>query len=387
MASADMASASRASADMASPDRASSAADLAPSATMRAVVFDRHGGSDVLAWREVPRPTTGPGEVLVAVRALAVNRGLDVETRRTGFGMPGIELPHIGGVDPVGVVAEVGADVRDVAVGDRVAVYPVIACGRCAPCLAGAGENYCDHQRLFGVQTHGGRAEYVRVPAAQLARLPDSVSFEAAAALGVAYTTTWHGIVHRARLTAEDTLLVMGAGGACGVAAVQLGRLLGARVLAVTGPGWKQDALRELGADGVFSYRDPDWPAQVRAATGGRGVTAAFDNAGTATLAGTLETLGMGGRLFCCGGTSGFEVNLNLRNLYRNHISLLFYMQGTRSDLVRLLELVAAGELDPVIGGRYPLHDAALADDQLDAQRHFGRILLTVDGDQGVAGD
>ena len=364
-----------------------SATDLTPSAMMRAVVFDRHGASDVLAWREVPRPEPGPGEVLVAVRAVAVNRGLDVETRRTGFGMAGIELPHIGGVDPAGVVAEVGADVRGLAVGDRVAVYPVIACGRCAPCLAGAGQNYCDDQRLFGVQTQGGRAEYVRVPASQLVGLPDAVSFEAAAALGVAYTTTWHGIAHRARLTAEDTLLVMGAGGACGVAAVQLGRLVGARVLAVTGPGWKQDALGELGADAVFSYRDPDWPAQVRAATAGRGVSAAFDNAGTATLAGTLETLGRGGRLFCCGGTSGFEVSLNVRTLYRNHISLLFYMQGTMADLVRLMELVASGELDPVVGGRYALRDAALADDQLDAQQHFGRILLTVDGDPAPAGD
>ncbi|HEX4247116.1 MAG TPA: alcohol dehydrogenase catalytic domain-containing protein [Pseudonocardia sp.] len=356
-------------------------------ATMRAVVFDRHGGSDVLAWREVPRPAPGPGEVLLAVRAVSVNRGPDVETRRTGFGMTGVELPHIGGVDPAGVVAEVGADVQGVAVGDRVAVYPVIACGRCAPCLAGAGENYCEHQRLFGVQTHGGRAEYVRVPAGQLVPLPASVSFGAAAALGVAYTTTWHGMVQRARLTAEDTLLVMGAGGACGVAAVQLGRLLGARVFAVTGPGWKQDAVRELGADVVFSYRDPDWPAQVRAATAGRGVSAAFDNSGTATLAGTLQTLGRGARLFCSGGTTGFEVSLNVRTLYRNHISLLFYMQGTKADLARLVELVASGELNPVVGGRYALHDAALADDGLDAQQHFGRIVLTVGGDEAPARD
>lgn len=347
---------------------------------MKAVVFHEHGPSEVLGYEDMPVPEPGVGEVLLAVRAVSVNHGPDVETRRKGFGMGRLPMPHIGGVDPAGEVVGLGPGVDGVAVGDRVAVYPVIACGVCDFCQAGAAENYCRDSRLFGVQTPGGRAQFVNVPATQLVALPDTVSYEAAAALGVAYTTTFHGMYERAGLTAEDTLLVMGAGGGCGVAAVQLAKITGARVLAVTGAGWKGERLLELGADAVFSYRDPEWTAQVLDATGGLGVTAAFDNAGATTLAASLSCLGRGGRLFCSGGTTGLEVGLNIRDLYRNHNSLLFYVQGAKADMEALVALVAVGELDPVIDRVYPLHEAAAADEHLDAQEQFGRVVLSVEG-------
>jgi acryloyl-coenzyme A reductase len=171
----------------------------------------------------------------------------------------------------------------------------------------------------------------------------------------------------------------MGAGGGCGVAAVQLAKLTGARVLAVTGERWKQDRLLELGADHVFNYRHDDWTARVMRATGGRGVTAAFDNAGAATLASSLSCLGRRGRLFCSGGTTGLEISLNIRDLYRSHNSLLFYVQGAKSDMQALVGLVAAGELDPVIDRVYPLRDAAAADEHLDAREQFGRVVLAVE--------
>jgi acryloyl-coenzyme A reductase len=346
---------------------------------LKAITFNRHGDSDVLDYAEVPTPRPAAGEVLVAVRAVSVNHGPDIETRRHGFAMGKVPMPHIGGVDPAGEIAGLGPGVTGFAVGERVAVYPVIACGACDFCRAGAGENYCRSSRLFGVQTPGGRAEYVTVPVTQLVRLPPEVSFEAAAALGVAYTTTWHGVIDRAQLTAQDTLLVMGAGGGCGVAAVQIAKGLGARVIAVTGPDWKQTRLQALGADLVLSYRDDDWPQRVREATGGRGATVAFDNAGTATLPASIDCLARGGRLVCSGGTSGLEVSLNIRQLYREHISLLFYVQGTKADMEKLVGLVASGELAPVIDRQYPLHDAALADDHLDASEQFGRVVLRID--------
>ena len=328
---------------------------------MKAITFHRHGDSEVLAWEDVAEPEPGPGAVVVGVRAVSVNHGPDVETRRKGFGMGSLPMPHIGGIDPAGEVVALGPGVEGFTVGDRVAVYPVIACGVCDFCLAGAGENLCRNSRLFGVQTPGGRAERVAVPVTQLVRLPDTVSYVQAAALGVAYTTTYHGVVERGQVGAEDSLLVMGAGGGCGVAAVQLGKLLGARVFALTGPEWKQERLRELGADVVLSYRDRQWVEQVREATDGLGVTAAFDNAGTATLAHSLDCLGRAGRLVCSGGTSGLEVNLDIRHLYRNLISMLFYVQGTKADMESLVALVAAGELDPVVDRVYPLEEAAAA--------------------------
>ena len=177
----------------------------------------------------------------------------------------------------------------------------------------------------------------------------------------------------------RDVVLVVGAGGGCGVAAVQLAKHFGARVIALTGEQWKQERLSELGADTVLSYRDPDWPQAVREAAGPRGVTVAFDNVGTATLPKTLECLGRTGKLVCSGGTSGLEATINIRALYRNHISMLFYVQGAKRDMERLVELVANGELSPVIDREYPLIDAALADDHLDTGKHFGRIVLRVD--------
>lgn len=345
---------------------------------MKAIQFYEHGDSSVLRYEDVPTPRPAVGEVLIAVGAVSVNHGPDVETRRHGFSMGAVPMPHIGGVDPAGDIVAVGSGVDGFAVGDRVAVYPVIPCGVCDFCRAGRGENYCRDSHLFGAQSAGGRAEYVCAPVTQLVRLPRTVPFDVAAALGVAYTTTWHGLVERARVTASDTLLVMGAGGACGVAAVQLGRILGARVLAVTGEQWKQERLRDLGADEVFSYRDDDWPAQVRAATGGRGVSVAFDNAGTATLPASIDCLGRDGRLFCSGGTTGLEVTLNVRRLYRDHLSLLFYVQGTKADMEHLVGLAATGALDPVIDSRYDLRDAAAADDHLEARQQFGRVILRV---------
>lgn len=348
---------------------------------MKAILFHEHGESNVLRFVETDMPHPGSGEVLIKVHAISVNHGPDIETRRSGFGMRALEMPHIGGVDPAGEIVTLGADVADFEVGERVAVYPVIACGVCEFCRSGAGENYCPHSRMFGIQTRGGRAQYVCAPATQLVRLPESVSYEAAAALGVAYTTTWHGMFERAKVTADDTLLVVGAGGGVGVAAVQLAKWAGARVLAVTGSPKKQNLVRDLGADGVFTYYDNDWPDQVRAATDGRGVTVAFDNSGTDTLPLSIGCLGRAGRLFCSGGTTGLEVTLNIRHLYRELISLLFYVQGAKADMVKLVDLVAHGTLEPVIDSRYRLHEAGQADDHLDANRQFGRVVLLVDHD------
>lgn len=346
---------------------------------VRAVLFHGHGEGDVLRYVEHPTPEPGADEVLLKVHAVSVNHGPDIETRRSGFGMSALSMPHIGGVDPAGEIVGLGADVQDFRIGDRVAVYPVLACGVCEFCRAGVGENYCPNSRMFGIHTPGGRAEYVTAPAAQLVKLPDAVSYEDAAALGVAYTTCYFGVVERGKVTAGDTLLVMGAGGGVGVAAVQLGKMIGARVIAVTGEQWKQDRVRELGADEVFSYRDANWSKQVMAATDGRGVSVAFDNSGTKTLPDTLTCLGRAGRLFCSGGTTGLQVTLDVRHLYRELISLLFYVQGRKADMAELVELVATGALKPVIDRVYPLAEAAAADEVIDSNTMFGRVVLRVD--------
>ena len=346
---------------------------------MKAIVYYEHGGPEVLRYEDVVDPTPGASEVLVRVAAVGINPGPDLWTRRGGFGVGAVQMPHIGGVDPAGEIVALGDDVTGFAVGDRVAVYPVLACGRCDFCRAGGDENYCRAVGMFGIGTPGGRAELVSVPTSQLVRLPDEVSCEAAAALGVAYTTTWHGLVDRGNITAADTLLVVGAGGGCGVAAVQIAHRVGARVLALTGSPAKREPLLALGADAVFDYHDEDWPQQVMSETG-NGPTLAFDNGGAQTLPKTISCLNRRGRLVCSGGTTGMDVQINLSPLYRNHIDLRFYVQGSKRNMAELVALTASADLRPVIDSSFALADAAAADRRLLSDEHFGRVILTVTG-------
>ncbi len=344
---------------------------------MKAVIFREHGGPEVLRYEDVETPEPGVGEVLLKVGACSLNRGPDTMVRAGGFGLPGFTLPHVCGADPAGEVVEVGTGVSDVSVGERVAVYPILWCehwcGRC-PDL---GENYCQKFRLVGVHTWGGHAEYVKVPARNVVRIADEVSYEAACTLGVSYVTTWHGMVTKAQTTADDTVLVMAAGSGVGVAAIQIGKLLGARVLATTGAEWKQARALELGADAVFNYNDPDWPEDVLAATDGKGATVLFDNIGAETWAKSLACLARGGRVFCSGATASWSVTIDLRQLYRNMNTLYFYMQGTKAEVGDLAALIAEGRLDPVIDRVYPLAEARAAQERLAATEQFGKIVLT----------
>jgi acryloyl-coenzyme A reductase len=347
---------------------------------MKAIVIQEHGGPEVLRYMDVPDPEPGPGEVLLRVRALSVNPGPDVLTREGKFGLPGFSLPHVGGSDPAGEIAAVGAGVTSFSVGDRVVVYPILSCGECDFCVRGAGENYCRQWRLWGAQTWGGRAELARVPAQNLVALPDNVSFEAAATLPVSYITTWHGLVDRAGLNQDDTLLVMGAAGGVGVAAIQFGRLLGARVLAVSGTAPKRELARALGADLTFDYRDSDWPDQVRAATGGRGASVVFDNVGQATWTQSLSTLDRAGRFVNSGGGTGLAMAFDGLWAYRNMITMHFHIQGTKHNLEQLVGLIAEGRLDPVIDSRFPLAQIADAERKLATKDHFGKIVIEVPG-------
>jgi NADPH:quinone reductase-like Zn-dependent oxidoreductase len=344
---------------------------------MKATLFSEHGGPEVLRYAEVADPVPGPGEVLVRVGAVTINHGPDTMVRSGTFRLP-IPLPHVSGSDPAGEVATVGDGVDESWLGRRVAVEPIVACGECDFCLANAGENYCRSWTLLGVHRWGGRAELVVVPARNLVPLPDNVGFEQAATLGMAYLTTYHGLVRKAQLRDTDTLLVLGAGGGVGVAAIQIGKELGARVIAITGEPWKAERARAIGADLAFHLAEA-WPEAVREATGGRGASVLYDNVGTATWPQSIPLLDRGGRFVCSGATTGFDLSLDAIALYRNHISAHFYMCGPSEDLAVLVALVAAGRIDPVIDSRYPLSEAAGAEARLAAREHFGKVVLVPD--------
>lgn len=346
---------------------------------MKATVFSEHGGPEVLRYADVSTPEPGPGEALVRVHAATVNRGPDTKVRQDGFGIPGFRLPHVSGADGAGEIAALGAGVSGWEPGQRVAIYPLIWCGSCDFCRAGASQNYCRAWRMMGMHVWGAHAEYVAMPARNLVTLPDSVGFEAAATLGVSYVTAYHGLLQQVRLEPTDTVLVMAAGSGIGAAAIQIARQLGARVIATSGAAWKRQRALELGAEAVFDYRDPEWPRAVRAATDGRGVDVVFDNIGAETWSQSLGCLDRGGRMLCSGNTGGFEVPLDLRAAYRKMIEMRFHMQGGLADFRALLELLGSGAIEPVIDSTLPLSEAPAAQQRLGAQEQFGKVVLVPD--------
>lgn len=348
--------------------------------TMKAIIFHENGSKEVLGYEDVPVPTPGPGEVLIRVESCSVNRGLDTMVRENGFGFPGFSLPHVSGADPAGTVAAVGEGVESGRVGDRVVVYPLIPCGECDFCLKNAGENYCRNYRVIGVQTWGGYAEFVRVPERNAIPIPDGVSFEVASAFPVSYLPAYHGIVTLADLTREDTILVMAAGSGIGMAAIDIATSIGARVIATAGSPWKLERARALGADVAISYENEDWAAQVRAATGGRGVNVAFDNIGGETWSTSVSLLDRAGRMVCSGATGVVEATINLRDTYRNMTRMFFNTQGTSAELRLMLSAAQRGELAPVIDRIMPLQDAVAAQDLIESRQFFGKIMLTPPG-------
>jgi acryloyl-coenzyme A reductase len=353
---------------------------------VKATLFSEHGGPEVLRYDELLDPVPERGEVLVKVAAVTINYGPDTLVRSGTFRVP-IPLPHVSGSDPAGEVVALGPGVDNSWLGRRVAVQPIVACGSCDFCVAGAGENYCRSWTLIGVHRWGGRAELVAVPARNLVPLPNNVAFDQAATLGTSYLTTYHGLVRLAQLDAEDTLLVLGAGGGVGVAAIQIGKELGARVIAVTGEPWKVERARAIGADTAIHLGE-DWVAAVREATGGHGPTVLYDNLGAATWEKSIALLDRGGRFVCSGATTGCELVLDAVALYRNHVTAHFYMGGRSDDLATLVELVAEGRIEPEIDSRFPMSCAARAEERLLAREHFGKIVLVPDsvlaGERGV---
>lgn len=343
---------------------------------MKAVVFSEHGGPEVLRYAEVDDPEPGPDDVVIRVHTVTANRGVDAMVRESGYGFAGFTLPHVGGSDPAGEVVALGRAVRGLAVGDRVVVYPILNDGTCDLCRRGLGENYCRNFRVIGVHTWGGFAEYVSVPADKVIVLPDEVPFDLAAALPISYLPAIHGLLTLAGLGPDDTLLVMAAGSGIGTAAIDLARMVGARVIATAGSSWKLTRARELGADLAVSYTDPGWVDEVRDATDGRGASVVFDNIGAETWPASLALADRAARVVCSGTTGTPTVELDLRDLYRRMVRFHFHMQGTSTELRTLVDAVARQALHPVIDSRYPLAEIVSAEDRLMRRQNFGKVVL-----------
>ena len=340
---------------------------------MKAVVFDRFGGPEVLELRDAPEPEPRADEVLVEVKACGINH-LDLWVRSGLRGLD-LEMPHILGNDVVGLIAAVGAAVRHVKPGDRVLVLPTLSCGVCAQCYAG-DDHLCREYDVIGRRRNGGYAEKVAVPGVNCLPYPENLSWEQAAAVPLVFLTAWHMLVGRAKLQPGEDVLVIGAGSGVGSAAVQIARLLGARVIATAGSDAKLERAMALGAHEGIRHDASDVAKEARALTNKKGVEVVLEHVGGRVFEAGVAALARNGRLVTCGATIGAQATLDLNLLFGRHLALLGSWMGRRAELVEVLRFVRDGRLSPVVDQVLPLAEARRAHERIEAREHFGKVVL-----------
>jgi NADPH:quinone reductase-like Zn-dependent oxidoreductase len=343
---------------------------------VKALALDGVGGLEHLALHDLPRPELeAAGDALVRVHAAALNR-LDLFVTD---GLAGVDyrFPHIVGSDGAGVVEAVGSAVTGVRAGDRVMINPGVACGRCAACAAGE-DSLCATFRVLGEHRPGTAAEYVVVPAVNLAAVPPTMSWSQAAAFSLATLTAWHMLATRAALQPGETVLVWGIGGGVALAALQVARHLGARVIVTSGSDAKLDAARRLGAEATVNHATQDVVAEVRRLTDRRGADVVVDSVGQARGQDSLRAMRRGGRLVICGATSGPMVQLDLRRLFWHQWSILGATLGSRREYAAIVALAHEGLLWPVVDSVVPLERATEAFARLQRGEQMGKLVIEV---------
>ncbi len=340
---------------------------------MKAVYFEQHGELDVVKYGDVPDVKPGPGEVLIHVHACALNF-LDIWVRR---GWPGLklEMPHWCGADVAGEISGLGAEVSGWQVGQRVVVDPGInrfedEFTRCGDHSVSPGYH------VLGEHLRGGAAEYVVVPAANLAALPDDMAYAEAAAPILVTLTAWRMLMHRAALRAGESVLVVGAGGGVNSMAIQIAKLAGATVYVVASNAEKAEGALRLGADTVLDRSEVDWGKEIYKLTAKRGVDVVVDNVGQATITTSMQAVVRGGRIAIVGNTSGPRAEIDIRFIFGKQISLIGSTMGSHQDFHDVLALLWAGKLKPVIHQVMPLSAGREAYRLLESGRHFGKIVL-----------
>jgi len=363
-----------------SPPIAPSVMDtLAVRTAMHAVQFTDHGDTDVIAYREVDRPEPAPDEVLLDVKAGALNH-LDLWTRR---GLPGVDLamPHTPGSDAAGVVAAVGDDVERFAVGDRVAVWAGVHCGDCEFCRSGE-PTMCVEYAIIGEHRPGVHADYATVPADNLVRVPEGVDWATAGAAPLVFGTAWRMLIERGDLSAGESVLVLGASGGVGHAAVQVADHAGATVFATASTAEKRDAAAALGAEHTIDYEAEDFPERVREVTDGRGVDVVVDHVGAATWADSLASLAKGGRVLTCGATTGPHPETSIDRIFWNQLSVIGSTMAGLGAAERALGLVWDGTFEVRERARLPMSETARGHALLAEREGVGKVVLVPDDER-----
>ena len=338
---------------------------------MKAIRFHEFGEPDVLKYEDIPDPRPREDQVLVRIKACALNH-LDLWVRK---GLPGVKLPHINGSDVAGDVVEVGSYVAGVKKGMRVLLAPMTFCNHCVYCTSGR-QSFCRDFSVLGYLNDGGNAELIAVPEVNVIPIPDSLSYDRAASVPLVFLTAWHMLVSRAGIKAGDTVLVLGGSSGVGSAAIQIAKMLGATVIATAGDEAKLQKSRELGADHAINHYKEKIADEVRRITSKAGVDIVFEHVGAATWEDSVRSLRPGGTLVTCGATTGPEAKIDVRVLFTRQLSLLGSFMGTMGDLHAVLKHVFNGRLKPVVDRTFPLSEARAAHERLEKSEQFGKIVL-----------
>ena len=338
---------------------------------MKAVRFHEFGGPEVLKYEEVPEPKLRDDQVLVRVRACALNH-LDLWVRK---GLPGVKLPHINGSDIAGEIEQIGSYVGDLKKGQGVLLAPMIFCNHCQECVHGR-QNMCRQFTVLGNLVDGGNCELIAVPRVNVIPIPDTLGYNAAASVPLVFLTAWHMLVGRANIRPGQTVLILGGGSGVGSAAIQIAKMFGAIVIATAGDEKKLEKSKALGADHLINHYKQKIGDEVRTITSKAGVDIVFEHVGQATWAESVRSLKPGGVLVTCGATTGTEAKFDIRVLFVKQLSFLGSYMGTMGELHEVLKHVFSGKLKPVVDTTFPLSEARAAHERLEKSEQFGKIVL-----------
>ena len=338
---------------------------------MKAVRLHQFGGPEVLKYEDVPDPQPRQDQVLVRVRACAMNH-LDLWVCK---GLPGVKLPHILGSDVAGEIVDIGEYVTGLQRGQRVIVAPMVFCGHCRFCVSGM-HNMCREFTVLGNGVDGGNCELIAARRDFVIPIPDSLSFEEASAVPLVGLTAWHMMVTRAQIRPGQNVLVLGANSGVGMAAIQIGKLFNARVIATAGDDHKMQRARELGADEVINHYTQKISDEVKRITNKEMCDIVIEHVGQATWGESMKSLKPGGAIVTCGATTGPKVDLDLRFLFSKQFSFLGSYMGTMGDLHEVLKHVVSGKIKGVVDSTFPLSEARAAHERMEKSQMFGKIVL-----------
>ena len=341
---------------------------------MKALYYDELKGYPGIKIGELPKPEINDGEVLVRVKAFGLNH-LDVWVMGGTYPVK-IPLPHIFGSDAAGIVESVGRLVTHVKPGDEVIIHSGLSCGHCDRCLSGH-DNECKDFSVLGVVTSGVSAEYVKVPAGNIFKKPEGLSFEEASGTGITYVTAWNSLVLRAGIRQADTVLIHAAGSGVGTALIQVAKLFNATVITTVGDDWKIEKAGALGADHVINHKKEDFLEAVKKITKGELADIAVDHVGAATFNKSIASVKRGGQLVTFGATSGDEVPLSLRHVFGKNVTIHGVYTGPKTAVSQYLKLFPH-KLRTVIDSVFEFKDAQKAYEKLLSRQVFGKIAVTI---------